>query len=56
MRPYRRLLEKPEAVTHWEGLHKNRVFSKTHRNFLREILPSDTVEGRHLTFPTMEEI
>lgn len=53
---YRGLSEEPEAMTHWEGLHKNRAFREAHRNFFREIFPQETGKGRHLTFPISERI
>lgn len=40
-----RVAREPEAVTHWERLHKNKAFSKAHRNFCREILPLETGQG-----------
>lgn len=51
-----RVPREPEALTHWERLHKNRAFSKAHRNFCREILPSETGKGTRLTFPIREQI
>lgn len=45
-----------QSVTHRERLHKNRAFSKAHRNFCREILPLETGKGTHLTFPIREQI
>lgn len=45
-----------EAVTHWDGRHKNRASSKAHRNFCREILPLETGKGTLLTFPIREQI